>query len=68
MDKITVLECMYSIIKDSADWYVENELLKDNDYINYVNGVVAMTDIILEQIKFNGETKEIFIGEKSILM
>ena len=44
MDKITVLECMYSIIKDSTDWYVENELLKDNDYINYVNGIVAMTE------------------------
>lgn len=54
MDITMVLKCMYSTIKESADWYAENELLKDRDYINYVNGVVAMTDMILEQVKING--------------
>ena len=41
-----ILESMYEVIKDSTEWGVSCE---DGSYGNYVDGVMAMTDKMLDK-------------------
>lgn len=43
MNRSTILEAMYEVIKESTEWG-----LGEKDYGQFVDGVVAMTEKILE--------------------
>lgn len=47
MNKSMILEAMYEVIKDSTEWGVGCE---DGSYGEYVDGVVAMTEAMLEKV------------------
>ena len=44
MNRSTILEAMYEVIKDSTEWGVS-----EKEYGMFVDGVVAMTDAMLEK-------------------
>lgn len=46
MNRMDVLEAMYEVVKDSTEWGVS-----ENEYGMFVDGVVAMTDAMLEKEK-----------------
>lgn len=46
MNKLTILEAMYEVIKDSTEWGVS-----EKEYGMFVDGVVAMTETMLEKEK-----------------
>lgn len=48
MNKDTILECMYKVIKDSLEWGVDG---RNNSYGYFVDGVVAITEEMLEKEK-----------------
>ena len=48
MNRFTVLEAMYEVIKDSTEWSFDSE---DKVYGNYIDGVIAMTETMLEKGK-----------------
>lgn len=48
MDRCTVLESMYEVIKESTEWCLDSE---DKVYGNYIDGVISVTEKILEKIK-----------------
>lgn len=44
MNRMDVLEAMYEVVKDSTEWGVS-----EKEYGMFVDGVVAMTDAMLEK-------------------
>lgn len=48
MDRMTVLEAMYETVKESLDWAFE---CRDDDYSYYMDGVVDVTEKMLEKIE-----------------
>lgn len=48
MDKNKILEIAFETIKDSTEWGIECE---DKTYGHYVDGVVTMTDNILNEFE-----------------
>lgn len=48
MNRMDILEAMYEVIKNSTEWGID---CKDGCYGQYVDGVVAMTDAMLEKEK-----------------
>lgn len=57
MNRSDILEAMYEVIKDSTEWGVSCE---DGSYGEYVDGVVAMTEALLNKHKI----KEVCMLEK----
>lgn len=47
MNKDTILECMYKVIKDSLEWGVES---RNGSYGYFVDGVVAVAEALLEKV------------------
>lgn len=45
MNKDTILECMYKVIKDSLEWGVES---RNGSYGYFVDGVVAVAEELLK--------------------
>ena len=54
MNRNTILEAMYKVIKDSLEWGVD---CRSNSYGYFVDGVMAMTEEMLE--KYETEEKKI---------
>lgn len=46
MDRLLVLEATYETIKDSLDWGIG-----EKEYGGFVNGIIAMTENLLEKLK-----------------
>lgn len=46
MNRNTILEAMYEVIKDSTEWGVS-----EKEYGMFVDGVVAMTDAMLRELE-----------------
>lgn len=46
MNRSMILEAMYEVIKDSTEWGVGCE---DSSYGEYIDGVVAMTEAMLNK-------------------
>lgn len=57
MSRSMILEAMYEVIKDSTEWGVGCE---DGSYGNYVDGVMAMTEAMLDknELLLDGRCKE----------
>lgn len=51
MSKETILETMYKVLQDSREWNYE---VKEHEYVNYVEGVLDITEALLTK----AETKE----------
>ena len=49
MDREKILEKFYEVVNESVDWYAEDK--NNNTYVHFVNGALAMTDKLLEQIE-----------------
>lgn len=48
MDKNQIIEAAFETIKESTEWGIED---KSDRYGHFVDGVVTMTDIILNKMK-----------------
>lgn len=48
MNRIDVLEAMYEVLEDSTEWAIGS---KDDSYAYFVDGILAMTDVMLNKIK-----------------
>lgn len=48
MNRNTILECMYEVIRELIEWGFDSE---DKKYSQFVDGVVTMTDAMLEREK-----------------
>lgn len=48
MNRNTILECMYEVIRESIEWGFDSE---DKKYSQFVDGVMTMTDAMLEREK-----------------
>ena len=46
MNKEIILEEMYKILQDSREWNYE---VKEHEYVNYVEGVLDMTEAMLKK-------------------
>lgn len=46
MNRFTILEAMYEVIRESTEWG-----LGEKDYGQFVDGVIAMTEAMLEKEK-----------------
>ena len=46
MDRNTVLETMYKVIKESLAWGIDS---RDNSYGHFLDGVVAVTETLLKE-------------------
>lgn len=47
MDKNKIIEVAYETIKESTEWGIVNE---GKEYGNWIDGVVAMTDALINEI------------------
>lgn len=54
MNKNTILECMYKVIKDSLEWGIT-----EKEYGMFVDGVVAMTEKLIEDTRLEDRVKEV---------
>ena len=48
MNKETILEAMYKTLQSSMEWSLD---AKENEYANYVNGVLDMTEAALNRVE-----------------
>lgn len=48
MNRIDILEAMYEALEDSTEWAIGS---KDDSYTYFVDGILAMTDVMLEKEK-----------------
>lgn len=54
MNRMDILESMYEVIKDSLDWGLDTK-----EYGYFVDGVVAMTEVMLKRLR----DKQLVISE-----
>ena len=48
MDRNLVIETAYETIKDAIEWAISDD---DNTFANYVDGIVGMTENLLEKLE-----------------
>ena len=60
MDKTLVLEAMYEAVSDSLDWGVE---CKDGSHACFVDGIVAVTEMILNKLEDENDKSLNKLGE-----
>lgn len=60
MCKTLVLEAMYEVISDSLEWGLD---CKDGSFNYHIDGIVALTDKILDKIKIEENIK---LAEESL--
>lgn len=53
-NKLTILEAMYKVIAQSAEWCYSSD---NNKYSHFIEGVVSMTEVLLEELEESIEEK-----------
>lgn len=56
MDKNQIIEAAFETIKESTEWGIED---KSNRYGHFVDGVVTMTDNLLNMLKEGNSNKSV---------
>lgn len=54
MDREKLLETFYEVVHESVEWYAEDG--KNNTYTSFINGVLSMTDKLLEKVEINNSS------------
>lgn len=55
MDKNTVIETAYELIRDSAESCINTN--NSNGYVDFVDGITSMTEAILDKLKYSMKTE-----------
>lgn len=54
MDREKILEIFYEVVHESVEWYAEDD--KNKTYTSFIDGILSMTDKLLEKIEINNSS------------
>lgn len=54
MDREKILEIFYEVVHESVEWYAEDS--KNKTYTSFIDGVLSMTDKLLEKVEINNSS------------